>query len=105
MQFRTDAVKALLLSTETTFIEHFTRIGSPDDGPLYVAVLLLLVEQGVDLPGPSKAKILAAVWARKKHQVAEYLLSRPNYLFGLPEVLRAVKLLDLPRRIRFYPEP
>jgi hypothetical protein len=99
LQFRTDAIKALLLSTETSFIDHFQRLGSEDEA-FYIAVLLLLVEQGVDLPGPSKAKILAALWARKRYTVAEYLLARPNYVFGLPEVLRAVKLLDLPRRIR-----
>ena len=53
-------------------------------------------------PTNKQAKILAALWARKKYTVAEYLLARPNYVFGLPEVLRAIKLLDLPRRIRQF---
>ncbi len=86
IEFRTETMKALLLASEPSFLDHFMRLGAERD--LYVAVLLLLVEQGVDLPQPSKAKILAAVWGRKLHSLAAYLLSRNNYVFGLPEVLK-----------------
>jgi hypothetical protein len=57
-EFRYEQVKTLILATETTFIEHFVRAATNE----YVAILLLLVEQGVELPAPSKAKILAAAW-------------------------------------------
>jgi hypothetical protein len=46
--------------------------------------------------------LFETVVARKKYTLAAYLLGRPNYLFGLPEVLKAVKLLDLPRRLKQF---
>lgn len=103
LEARTDAVKDLLMSSDASFLEHHARLRAADDGgALYVAVLLLMVEQGVELPQPAKAKILAAVWAHKRWELAAYLLARPNYVFGLPEVLKAVKTLDLPRRIKQF---
>lgn len=100
LEGRTIALKQQLMSSETPFVTHCTLLRDNQDW--YIAMILLLVEQGVDLPAPSKAKILAAAWAHGKNELAKYLLARPNYAFGLPEVLRAVKLLDLPRRIRQF---
>jgi hypothetical protein len=89
-------LKQLILSSETTFLELFAE----GEDAFFVPVLLLLVEQGVEFSGPAKAKILAVVFARKRFDLSEYLLGRPNYMFGLPEVLRACKILDMPRKIR-----
>lgn len=93
-------LKEVIMDSETSFLQHLELMDK--DFGLYLGLLLLLVEQGVELSAPAKSKILASVWARKKYDVASYLLSRPNYMFGLPEVLRAVKMLDMPRRIKQF---
>lgn len=92
------ALKRILLASETPFLALFEASADP----LYLPLLLLMVEQGVDLASPAKAKILAVAFARKQWSLTEYLLARPNYMFGLPEVLRAVKTLDMPRKIRQF---
>ncbi len=94
------ALKTQLMSSETPFLQLFDL--ATKDFETFLALLLLLVEQGVDLAGPAKAKILAVVLAKKEYETAEYLLARNNYMFGLPEVLRAVKLLDMPRKIKQF---
>ena len=39
---------------------------------------------------------------KKSYDLVDYLLTRPHYMFGLPEVLKALKLLDLPRKIKQF---
>ena len=92
------ALKQRMLSSESSFLQVLEIA----DDELFVPLLLLLVEQGVDFSAPAKAKILAVAFAKKRYDLTEYLLSRPAYMFGLPEVLRATKILDMPRRIRQF---
>ncbi len=92
------ALKAQILSSETSFLQLFNI--SSKDPHFFVSVLLLMIESGVEVAAPAKAKILAVCMATKMYDVMNYLLERPHYAFGLPEVLRAVKLLDMPRQVR-----
>jgi hypothetical protein len=70
-----------------------------DAQPEYVSTLLLLVHRGLALPPAAKARCLAACWATGQSGLASWLLERHTE-FGLPEVLRAVKLLDAGRKHR-----
>ena len=64
----------------------------------YVATLLLILEHGVE-PSPGvRARVLAAAWARRDHELAESLLARP--LWNLPCVVKALQLLDAGRQSR-----
>jgi hypothetical protein len=44
--------------------------------------------------------VLASLWALKQHDVVDYVLRTYKEMFALPEVLRALQLLDTQRRIR-----
>ncbi len=48
--------------------------------------------QGVELTMNTKARVLAACWQLHKWDLAEHLLSLETH-FGLPEVLKALKIL------------
>jgi hypothetical protein len=64
----------------------------------YVATLLLILEHGVE-PSPGvRARVLAAAWARRDHELAESLLARP--LWNLPCVVKALQMLDAGRQAR-----
>eukprot|EP00727_Mastigamoeba_balamuthi_P008883 m51a1_g4617 hypothetical protein (649) ;mRNA; r:283218-285345 len=65
----------------------------------YCAVLFLLLHQGADIPKASRARILAAAWARRDYELADALLARDE-AFSLPQVLAALAMLDAPRRAR-----
>lgn len=96
LEGRCNTLKDLVLSSESTFLQLYEAA----DSELFVPLLLLLVEQGVEFGAPPKAKLLAIAMAKKRYDLLEYLLARPQYMFGLPEVLRATKILDMPRKIR-----
>ena len=64
----------------------------------YVATLLLLLSQGVEIVRGSRAKILASAWARKDYALPAHLLRCYGTLFQLPHVLAALEYLDAPRQ-------
>ena len=66
---------------------------------MYSSVLVVLLDINVDLSHASKSRILAAAWGRRDHILAEHLLSLKK-TFQLPEVVRAIRILDTPRKIR-----
>jgi len=90
-------LKNLFLQESTTFKEHFDA--QTQQYPVYASVLLLLLNQGVELSTGTKTRVLAACWARKDHELSQYCLSKIEQ-FGLPEILKAVNLLDAGRKKR-----
>jgi hypothetical protein len=60
---RCNALKAQLLSSDTSFLQLFEI--ATKDSDLFVALLLLIVESGVEIASPAKAKILAVCMCKK----------------------------------------
>ena len=90
-------LKNLFLQESTSFMTHFTE--QRDHYPMYSAVLLLLLHSKVALSAAAKARCLAACWAHGRRELAAHLLSFGD-VFQFTEVLRAVKILDAPRKVR-----
>eukprot|EP01118_Nematostelium_gracile_P006503 TRINITY_DN2090_c0_g1_i1.p1 TRINITY_DN2090_c0_g1~~TRINITY_DN2090_c0_g1_i1.p1 ORF type:complete len:714 (+),score=227.13 TRINITY_DN2090_c0_g1_i1:88-2142(+) len=90
-------MKALFLNENVSLQEHFDTQTKEYD--LYVAVLMLLIHQGVDISKASRPRILAAAWARHDNKLAQFLISKEE-LFGLPQILTALGLLDASRKVR-----
>lgn len=84
----------------TTLQEH--HLAQTQNLSKYVACLLLLLFQGVELAKGSRPRILAVCWALKHNVLADYLLKEWKELFGLPDVLRALQLMDAGRKVRAY---
>ena len=68
----------------------------------YLAVLLTCKSRSISFNEGSKAKALAAAWARNDCQSAEKMLGIPDEEFALKEVLKAVTILDAARAKRAY---
>jgi len=92
-----ELMKALFLSENKTYQEHFDCQSKSYD--LYTAVLLLLINQGVEISKASRSRILAAAWARKDKELSQYLLSKDE-IWTLPHILGALTLVDANRKIR-----
>lgn len=113
---RAEELKQFFLK-ENKFTDHYNR--QKNEAGLYKSVLMLLINQGVDLSvgtflveifsfqQGTKARILAAAWARHDVVFADYLINgvkeqnlkagKPDiqaYTFGLVEILKALNLLD-----------
>jgi hypothetical protein len=113
-----------LFVQETSLHDHYAT--AQKDTALYVATVILLLYRGVEISKGStclswllrdtvlvssdptsyfhswvgRAKLLATLWCLKYYDVADYLLATYKEVFALPEVLRALQLLDSGRRIR-----
>jgi hypothetical protein len=109
---------------ETSLHDHYAT--AQKDTALYVATVILLLYRDVEISKGStclswllsdtvlvssdptsyfhswvgRAKLLATLWCLKYYDVADYLLATYKEVFALPEVLRALQLLDSGRRIR-----
>ncbi|ELR17586.1 Ubox domain containing protein [Acanthamoeba castellanii str. Neff] len=90
-------LKKVLLSGEAGFEDHLTAVDKVF--PEYTAVLLMLLHKNVELSTVTKSRVLAACWQLRKHELADHLVSLENH-FNIPEVLKALKILDGPRRLR-----
>jgi len=78
-----------LFLTEAAFADH---VGWREkDYPHYLAVLLMLIEKGVELGASTKGRILAAAWNSHDWPLANYLLAHEEQ-FGLIDVLRGESL-------------
>eukprot|EP01087_Luapelamoeba_hula_P024172 TRINITY_DN9107_c0_g1_i1.p1 TRINITY_DN9107_c0_g1~~TRINITY_DN9107_c0_g1_i1.p1 ORF type:complete len:718 (-),score=91.87 TRINITY_DN9107_c0_g1_i1:127-2004(-) len=95
----TEKYKRLLLA-DASFAEHIKA--RETDYPHYLAVTLLLLQHGVDLGMTVKARLLAAAWHHHDWSLASYLLGAHEEQFGLVEVLRAVRILDAPRKAKGF---
>eukprot|EP01088_Endostelium_zonatum_P018640 TRINITY_DN603_c6_g1_i3.p1 TRINITY_DN603_c6_g1~~TRINITY_DN603_c6_g1_i3.p1 ORF type:complete len:346 (+),score=71.00 TRINITY_DN603_c6_g1_i3:81-1118(+) len=87
-----------LLLNETAFQVHLNEQNNNYGN--YLAVLLLLLSKNVTMPTTTKAPILAAALSRRDWPLSDYLLKTQNEEFGFVELLRALKTLDAPRRLR-----
>jgi hypothetical protein len=67
---------------------------------LYISTLFTLLHRGVEVSKSSRPRILAVLWCNQYHKIAQYLLQEFDTIFQLPEVLRALQLLDSGRRAR-----
>jgi len=90
-------LKRMLTGEARPFSEHMKA--QREQTELYTAVLLVLLRNGVAMSSPTRSYVLAAAWARSDIVLVDYLLAQKD-VCGLPEVLRALKLLDAPRRLR-----
>lgn len=98
-----------LTSNDSTFCQHLEL--QTEAHSVYTKTLRLLLARSIDMHHGCKARVLAAALARRDHEMVEAVLGegaggllQPNTgrpdVFGLPELLRALKLLDTPRRLR-----
>lgn len=90
-------LKNFFLAEGNSFMDHLEQQRANYN--MYVSVLLLLLNAKVSIPSNNKARCLCAAWARKDFALADHLLSLQD-VFQFPEVLRAIKVLDAPRKVR-----
>ena len=90
-------LKRMLTGDLRSLMDHIRA--QQEQTELYTAVLLLLLRNGVSISSATRSRVLAAAWARSDVVLVDHLLAQKDS-FGLPEVLRAVKVLDAPRRVR-----
>lgn len=103
-------LRSLLLGDRaTTYTQHLEA--QRDHRNAYFALIRVLLVRGVELSHGTKSRCLAAAWARRDKEMSSYLLGAqaqgilsPNSnvpdVFGLPDMLKALKILDTPRVIR-----
>ncbi|KAL8588504.1 hypothetical protein ACOMHN_022291 [Nucella lapillus] len=70
-----------------------------ENRPRYAAALAVLQKNGVAIAQNSRVRALAMAWARNDYELASALLKNRSQ-FGLPEVLKAIQLLDSGRQAR-----
>ena len=85
-----------LFLNEADFPAHFQM--QQTERPGYLAALVLLLAHGIEVSPAARARALAAAWARHDDELASFLLSHEHWT--VTEVVRAVELLDTPRRMR-----
>ena len=81
-----------ILTEISSFKQHYDAQCS--NKQRYSAILLACQSKFVSFSDSSKAKALAAAWARKDYELAETLLEFPDEEFAVKEVLTAVTILD-----------
>ena len=87
-----------LFLKNSTFQEHYDAQNR--DVHRYLACIIVLLKNNIQLGEKSKALALTAFWARKDFVNAEYILEMPGEVFALKEVLKACTLLDATRNKR-----
>mmetsp|Transcript_19008 Transcript_19008/g.56986 ORF Transcript_19008/g.56986 Transcript_19008/m.56986 type:complete len:741 (+) Transcript_19008:233-2455(+) len=99
VQTPAQALKSFFLETreQHTLPDHLQRYDAQPG--LYRAVLLVLLQQGVELSSGVRARTLTVAWARQQYTLADHLLSYHEQ-YHLPEVLKSLRVLDGPRRVR-----
>lgn len=90
-------LKNLFLS-EASFKEHHESLKLRRAE--YISLLLLLLKKKIDITTGSKSRILAAAFSLNDRELSDYLLHSLGDEFGVAEILKALNLLDSPRRIR-----
>jgi len=92
-----EQIKTLFLNEGVSLQEHLDSQNKHYD--TYVSVLLLLLNQGVEISKASRPRIMAAAWSRTDRALPAYLMKKEE-LFGLPQILGALNLLDAGRKVR-----
>jgi hypothetical protein len=92
-----ERIRNLFVAENISYQEHYDFQNKQYE--LYVAVLLLLTNQGVEISKASRPRVLAAAWARRDKHLSKFLMSKDE-LFALPQVLSAINLLDAGRKKR-----
>ncbi|XP_070563497.1 uncharacterized protein [Ptychodera flava] len=90
--------QGLFVGASTTD-QHYDAQEKDRDG--YLATLLVLEKNGVEVLQGSRIRALAAAWARKDLAAVNMFLAQPDS-FGLVEILKALTLLDSGRRVREF---
>lgn len=93
-----DSLKALFIQENSLFQSHYDNQKSNNE--MYVGLLLLFLQQGVEIKQGARSRILAAAWARSDRILTGVLLEKFPDSFGLPQILGAVHLLDAGRKVR-----
>lgn len=96
-----------VVDIDTHAKEFFVAVVSTDEHlkaqeknrPRYAAALHVLQKSGVVIAQNSRVRALAMAWARNDHELADAFLNNRS-MFGLPEVLKALQLLDSGRQVR-----
>eukprot|EP00128_Syssomonas_multiformis_P000387 Colp12_sorted_trinity150504_noHs@31483 len=96
VQSDADRTVSFFLSTTQTFLEHYEA--QKNDRNTYFSVLLLLLARNIELGHGCRARVIAAAWARNDLEMANKLLALTKQ-FALPEVLKALSLLDSRRKV------
>ena len=102
-------LKLLLTGERSTYTQHLEA--QTRHRTAYLALLRVLMERRVELSHGSKARALAAAWARRDEEMTSYVLGGAAHgllgsdsttpdVFGLADVLKALRILDTPRAIR-----
>lgn len=94
-------MKEFILRPGTSFHEHFTAAAGADKH-LYKAVLVLLLQSGVDIGHGAKVRTLAVALGTGDRDLADYLLLDHRDEFDLPILLAALRFLDLPRKVAWW---
>ena len=85
-----DTIKTLLTSSDSTLEQH--RYALLSQQTLYMAIFFGLLET-IELSTGTKTRALCAAWERKETRAfGDVLLNHSQ--FTLPDVLKAIKLLD-----------
>ena len=92
-----DKVKEVIFQENGTLRSHFTIY--QENPSVYTGVVGLLLHYGVEFPTGSKPKILAVSIANKNRSLTDYILSKRDE-FQMIDILRSLKLLDSPRKVR-----
>jgi hypothetical protein len=104
-----ESLKDVLLGDRSTYSAHLQA--QTDSRNPYFALLKVLLIRGVEISHGSKSRCLAAVFARRDTEMSRFLLGaeaqgllNPNSslpdVFGLPDILKSIKILDTNRQIR-----
>jgi len=71
-----------------------------DNFGLYSTTLMKILHSGIEISKAARSRVLVCCWHYHHNKFADYLLQRFDSLFQLPEVLKALQLLDAGRKIR-----
>jgi len=91
-----EIARNLFTNQATTLRNHYEF--QRDHYPEYVAVLLLLLHEGVEIQRSCRPRIIAAAWARHDFRLVEVLTDKYSELFQLPQILSALEMLDARRQ-------
>ena len=84
---------------KSTFQNHFDA--QNEDANHYLACMIVLLRNNIQIGDNAKALALAAFWARKDFRKSEFLLQKiPGEVFSLKEVFKACTILDAARNKR-----
>ena len=88
--------RALFTNADVSYRQHYDF--QREHYATYAGVLLLLLHEGVEVQRACRPRVIAAAWARHDYQLVDFLTTKYDELFQLPQVLAALELLDARRQ-------